>query len=158
MSTTATTTLSNSAAAVAVATVEDTILNTGVLLKIPPSEVTLEIKDPVNPQALEQATAILEELVVGQEDNGRVNAHKLLEVAKRLGDVNQDCTIDDLIVSRAACKEAYENLNEEERTALNNMHRRIKAFAFLQRASVTDTEMEIPGGMDGHTVSPCRGT
>lgn len=158
MSTTATTTLSNSAAANANGAVEDTstILNTGVLLKIPPSEVTLEIKDPVNPKALEQATAILEELVVGQEDNGRVNAHKLLEVAKRLGDVAPDCTIDDLIVSRAACKEAYENLNEEERTALNNMHRRIKAFAVLQRASVTDTEMEIPGGMAGHTVSPCR--
>ena len=71
----------------------------GVLQKITPSEVTLEIKDPVNPKALEQAKAILSELVVGNTDNGRVNPEKLLEVAKRLGDVDSSCTVDDLIVS-----------------------------------------------------------
>lgn len=140
------------------ATSSDAILNTGILQKIPPSEVTLEIKDPVNPQALEQAKAILEDLVVGNTDNGKVNPTKLLEVAKRLGDVDPDCTIDDLIVSREACKEAYLNLDTHEKRALDNMHFRIKTFAELQRASVKDTEMDIPGGKAGHTVSPCRGT
>jgi histidinol dehydrogenase len=129
----------------------------GILQKITPSEVTLEIKDPVNPKALEQAKAILGEIVVGNTDNGRVNPTKLLEVAKRLRDVDADCTIDDLIVSKSACRKAYENLAPDEKTALNNMHYRIKTFAELQRASVKDTEMEIPGGKAGHTVSPCRG-
>ena len=133
--------------------------NSGILQKIPPSEVTLEIKDPVNPKALEQAKAILEDLVIpGSSDLGRVNPAKLLEVAKRLGDVDPDCTIDDLIVSKEACKEAYLNLATHEKRALDNMHARIKTFAELQRASVQDTEMEIPGGKAGHTVSPCRGT
>jgi len=155
MSTTATTTT------VTTTTTHDeppsaSILNTGILQKIPPSEVTLEIKDPVNPKALEQATAILDDLVVGSTDRGRVNPDRLLEVAKRLGDVGQDCTVDDLIVSKEACKEAYYNLTIDEKTALDNMYRRIKAFADLQRCSVTDTEMEIPGGRAGHTVSPCR--
>ena len=130
----------------------------GVLQKITPSEVTLEIKDPVNPKALEQAKAILSELVVGNADNGRVNPEKLLEVAKRLGDVDSNCTVDDLIVSKEACKEAYESLNPSEKKALDNMHYRIKSFAEMQRASVKDTEMDIPGGKAGHTVSPCRGT
>ena len=130
----------------------------GVLQKITPSEVTLEIKDPVNPKALEQAKAILSELVVGNTDNGRVNPEKLLEVAKRLGDVDSNCTVDDLIVSKEACKEAYESLNPSEKKALDNMHHRIKSFAEMQRASVRDTEMDIPGGKAGHTVSPCRGT
>ena len=130
----------------------------GVLQKITPSEVTLEIKDPVNPKALEQAKAILSELVVGNTDNGRVNPEKLLEVTKRLGDVDSNCTVDDLIVSKEACKEAYESLNPSEKKALDNMHHRIKSFAEMQRASVRDTEMDIPGGKAGHTVSPCRGT
>ena len=130
----------------------------GVLQKITPSEVTLEIKDPVNPKALEQAKAILSELVVGNTDNGRVNPEKLLEVAKRLGDVDSSCTVDDLIVSKEACKEAYESLNPSEKKALDNMHHRIKSFAEMQRASVRDTEMDIPGGKAGQTVSPCRGT
>ena len=139
-------------------TATETSNNGGVLQKISPSEVTLEIKDPVNPKALEQAKAILNDLVIGNTDNGRVNADKLLEVAKRLGDVDSSCTVEDLVVSKDACKEAYEALNPSEKKALDNMHLRIKSFAEMQRASVKDTEMDIPGGKAGHTVSPCRGT
>ncbi|VEU45214.1 unnamed protein product [Pseudo-nitzschia multistriata] len=131
--------------------------NTAVLQRLSPSEVTLEIKDPVNPRALEQAKAILSELVPeGSTDNGRVDPSKLLEVAKRLGDVEDGTTVGDLIVSKEACEAAYLALGETERVALTNMHRRIKAFADLQRASIRDTEMDIPGGKAGHTVSPCR--
>jgi len=132
------------------------VLSTGILQKIPPSDVTLEIKDPVDPTALEQAKAIFDELVVGNTDGGRVNPSRLLEVATRLGDVPEGSTVDDLIVSREDCRVAYESLAPDERRALDNMYRRIKAFAELQRASVTDTEMDIPGGKAGHTVSPCR--
>jgi len=126
-----------------------------VLQRLVPSEVTLEIKDPVNPKALEQAKAILAELTTNNSD-GKVDGSKLLEVAKRLGDVDADCTLEELIVSKEDCKRAYDNLNDEERTSLTNMHARIKAFAELQRSSVKDTEMDIPGGKAGHTVSPCR--
>lgn len=127
-----------------------------ILQRLVPSEVTLEIKDPVNPKALEQARAILSELT-GRD--GRVDGERLLEVAGRLGDFAPgDCSgVGDLVVSAEDCKRAYESLGEEERASLTNMHARIRAFAELQRSSVTDTEMEIPGGRAGHTVSPCRG-
>merc|ERR1711865_1028957 len=127
-----------------------------LLQRLSPAEVTLEIKDPVNPRALQQATAILHELSQGTE--GTVDPSTLLQVAQRLGDVTQDrCTVPaDLVVSKAACAEAYDNLHITERTALTNMYTRIKAFAALQRASVVDTDMAIPGGKAGQTVSPCQ--
>merc|ERR1711865_982172 len=129
-----------------------------LLQRLSPAEVTLEIKDPVNPRALQQATAILHELSQGTE--GTVDPSTLLQVAQRLGDVTQDrCTVPaDLVVSKAACADAYDNLHVTERTALTNMYTRIKAFAALQRASVVDTDMAIPGGKAGQTVSPCQGT
>ena len=129
-----------------------------LLQRLSPAEVTLEIKDPVNPMALQQAKAILHELSQGNE--GTVDPAQLLKVAQRLGDVTQDrCTVPaDLVVSKAACAEAYAQLHVTERTALTNMYTRIKAFAALQRASVVDTDMEIPGGKAGQTVSPCQGT
>ena len=130
---------------------------TTILQRLSKNEVSLEIKDPVNPKALEQAKAILAELSGGTGTGGKVVADKLLEVAKRLGDVDAECTVSDLIVTKKACEEAYNSLNDDEKTALTNMHGRIKAFAELQRASVKDTEMDIPGGKAGHTVSPCRG-
>jgi len=137
-----------------------------ILQRISSAEVSLEIKDPVNPKALEQAKAIIAELLEdgadadanadGGSTSTGVNPSALLEVAKRLGDVDPGCTVRDLIVSPEECKRAYDGLDETERTVLNNMHGRIKAFAELQRNSVTDTEMDIPGGKAGHTVSPCR--
>ena len=39
-----------------------------------------------------------------------------------------------------------------------NIHSRVKVFAEAQRKSVTDIEIDIPGGKAGHTVSPCRGS
>lgn len=128
-----------------------------MLQPLSPNEVSLELKDPVNPKALEQAKDILKELTDnGQE--GTVNPSNLLKVAQRLGDVDSTiCTTpQDLIVSKSACKDAFDSLTDIERTALTNMYNRIKAFADLQRLSVVDTEMSIPGGKAGHTVSPCR--
>jgi histidinol dehydrogenase len=130
-----------------------------ILNHITPSEVSMEIKDPVDPKALEQAKAILKELADGSEGGTtKINAETLLVVAKRLGDVPPDATIHDLVVSKETCKEAFDALTTEERTALVNIHSRVKAFAEMQRKSVTDMEMDIPGGKAGHTVSPCQGT
>ena len=123
----------------------------GVLNRVTPAGVALEIKDPVDPKALEQATAIIEEL---KAPNGKVDGKKLLEVAKRLGDVSADATT--FKVSKEQCKEAFDSLSDQDRSALVNIHGRVKAFAEMQRKSVSDMEMDIPGGKAGHTVSPCR--
>lgn len=119
---------------------------------ISPSEVTLEIKDPVDPSALEQAKAIFEEL--RDKSTGQVDGNKLLTVAKRLGDIPDDGS--SYTVTHDSCKVAFEGLTDQERTALVNIHDRVKAFAEMQRKSVKDMEMDIPGGKAGHTVAPCR--
>ena len=62
-----------------------------------------------------------------------------------------------VIVTKEQCKAAYDGLSDQERTALTNIHGRVKAFAEMQRKSVVDMEMPIPGGFAGHTVSPCKG-
>lgn len=130
-----------------------TSATTGVLNRVTPEMVQLEIKDPVDPTALGQAKAILDELM--DKMKGMVDPDSLLTVAKRLGDVPQDAT--KFVVSKEECQAAYEGLTDAERTALTNIHGRVKAFAEMQRKSVVDMEMDIPGGKAGHTVSPCRG-
>ena len=126
----------------------------GVLTRVTPDMVRLEIKDPVDPTALGQAKAILEELTEKNND-GMVDPESLLTVAKRLGDVPAEAT--KFVVTKEACQAAYEGLTEVERVALVNIHSRVKAFAEMQRMSVVDMEMDIPGGKAGHTVSACRG-
>jgi histidinol dehydrogenase len=112
----------------------------------------MEIKDPVDPTALAQAKAIMDEI---RPTNDAVLLSKLVEVAQRLGDIPRDSST--LIKTKEECKAAFESLTEQERTALVNIHARVKFFAEAQRASVQDIEVDIPGGKAGHTVSPCKG-
>jgi histidinol dehydrogenase len=76
-------------------------------------------------------------------------------VAQRLGDIPKDSTV--VVATKEECKAAFDGLTELERTALVNIHARVKRFAEAQRASVQDMETDIPGGKAGHTVSPCKG-
>jgi len=125
--------------------------NKRVLNRVTPDQVGLEIKDPVDPKALEQAKAILKEL---RGDDGKVVGSTLLTVAQRLGDVPKET--ESYTVSKDDCKAAFDALSDSHRTALTNIHARVKAFAEMQRSSVQDMEMDIPGGKAGHTVSPCQ--
>lgn len=123
-----------------------------MLTRRTPSEIQLEIKDPVDPTALSQSRAILDELL---SSGTTVSPSKLLDVAHRLGDI--PTATSSYVVSRRQCEEAFDSLSEEERGTLLRIHARIQAFAEAQRRSVTDVEVDIPGGKAGHTVSPCRG-
>jgi histidinol dehydrogenase len=114
----------------------------------------MEIKDPVDPKALEQAKAIMNELL--PPGATAVKADNLLKVAQRLGDLPADATTSSLVITKVECKAAFDGLTEEQRTTLVNLHDRIKRFAVMQRKSVVDMEMDIPGGKAGHTVSPCN--
>jgi len=128
------------------------------LTPITPSQITLEIKDPVDTTALSQAQAIFHELTAAntctEPGKGPIDPPSLLSVAKRLGDITEECS--SYFVTREEMKEAFDGLAEEERVSLMSIHARVKAFAELQRGSVTDVEMDIPGGRAGHTVSPCK--
>eukprot|EP00545_Synedropsis_sp_CCMP1620_P005331 CAMPEP_0119010148 /NCGR_PEP_ID=MMETSP1176-20130426/4824_1 /TAXON_ID=265551 /ORGANISM="Synedropsis recta cf, Strain CCMP1620" /LENGTH=445 /DNA_ID=CAMNT_0006962767 /DNA_START=121 /DNA_END=1458 /DNA_ORIENTATION=- len=121
-----------------------------ILSRVTPENVSLEIKDPVDSMALEQAKAIIAEI----RPNGapKVDADKLLEVGMRLGDLKEG----PIIVSAEACKAAFDGLTDVERNALVNIHDRVKIFAEAQRKAVVNMEIDIPGGKAGHTVSPCN--
>jgi hypothetical protein len=121
-----------------------------ILSRVTPENIALEIKDPVDAMALQQAKAIISEI---RTASGKIDADKLLEVGLRLGDLQEG----PIIVSPDECKAAFDGLDDAERKALMNIHARVKAFAEAQRKSVVDMEIDIPGGKAGHTVSPCKG-
>ena len=123
-----------------------------LLTRVTPDNLSLEVKDPVDPTALAQARDIIRELRGGVE-SGPVRAAQLQVVAARLGDIPEGGSY---LISKDQCRAAFDGLAEAERTSLRNIHRRVERFARAQRASVTDMEMDIPGGRAGHTVSPCR--
>lgn len=124
------------------------------LTPVKPDQVKLEIKDPVDPTALVQAKDIFSEIRGGANGNGPIDPTNLVKVAKRLGDIPE--STDSYVITADQCKAAYEGLDDSQRSALLNIHSRVKAFAEAQRSSVTDMEIDIPGGKAGHTVSPCR--
>ena len=141
-----------------------------MLTRRTPQEVQLEIKDPVDPTALSQARAILDELkapnssssscsssspIASSAQSTACSPEALLAIAKRLGDIPAEN--DSYIVSASRCQEAFESLSDAEKKSLLNIHSRVKVFAEAQRRSVVDMEVEIPGGKAGQTVSPCRG-
>jgi phosphoribosyl-ATP pyrophosphohydrolase/phosphoribosyl-AMP cyclohydrolase/histidinol dehydrogenase len=124
--------------------------NDKYLTPITPDQVTLEIKDPVDPTALEQAKGIISRI---KNDQGTIDPVKLMNVAQDLGDIPKDDT--SFVVQKEECKLAFEGLTDTERNSLINIHARVKAFAEAQRNSVTDMEIDIPGGKAGHTVRAC---
>lgn len=122
-----------------------------ILARVTPANIALEIKHPVDPMALEQAKAIIKEIRL---PNGKIDSTKLVEVGVRLGDLKEG----PYVVSPEACKAAFDGLTDVQRTALVNIHARVKLFAEAQRKAVVDMEIDIPGGKAGHKVSPCKGT
>ena len=125
-----------------------------MLIPRKPSEVQLEIKDPVDPAALAQSRSILDEL---RPPSARsCDPAALLSIASRLGDVPSEDT--SYVVTKERCRAAFDGLSDDERTTLVAIHARVKAFAEAQRRSVCDVSVDIPGGKAGQSVSPCRGT
>jgi len=129
-----------------------------MLTRRTPEQVQLEIKDPVDPTALAQAKAILDEL--RPETQTACSPDALLSIAGRLGDIPKDQGSNNgsgsYIVSPSECRAAFDSLDDDERKSLLNIHDRVKVFAEAQRRSVVDVEVDIPGGKSGQSVSPCR--
>jgi len=125
-----------------------------MLNRISPSQVTMEVKDPVDTTALAQAKDIISQ-IRSSITSGPVDADKLLAIGHKFGDIPTSNS--SYIISSQQCKDAFDSLPPEEMKALIAIHHRIQTFAQAQRRSVVDMEMDIPGGKAGHTVSPCRG-
>ena len=99
------------------------------------------VNDPVDPLALDQAKAIVARV---RSPPLADRSAALLQVAQDFGDVPKGQK--NYIMKKEQLKEAYDGLTELERDTLDRTHARVKAFADMQRASVQDMTMDIPGG------------
>ncbi|RHY30945.1 hypothetical protein DYB32_003906 [Aphanomyces invadans] len=117
------------------------------LRTIRPEEVRAFAYDPVEPLALEQARAIVNDVKSRGEPAVR-------EHAVRLGDLPS--TSASLVYTRDEMKAAFDALPVSEQQLLTRTKQRIEAFAIAQRASIQSFSREIPGGHAGQDVSPMQ--
>ncbi|KDO33061.1 histidinol dehydrogenase [Saprolegnia parasitica CBS 223.65] len=114
---------------------------------IAPSDVRAFAYDPVEPQALEQARAIVNDVRARGLD--AVRDHAL-----RLGDIpSQNAPI---LYSRKEMQAAFDALPVAEQQLLQRTKQRIEVFAQAQRASIQSFARDIPGGQAGQDVSPMQ--
>ena len=116
--------------------------------QIPAAAVASSLGDPVDKKALEQATAIVNDV-----KNAENRSAALLDVAWKFGDMSSDQK--SYVVPHSELKAAYDTLPVEHREALDRIHKRVYTFAKAQRDSIANIEIPIPGGFAGHRVTPC---
>ncbi len=115
-----------------------------MLRRLDASEVPSLRRDPVDPQTLAAAAAIVAD--VRAEGEAGLRRH-----AERLGDLLADAP---LVLERPALVAARDALPPEQRAVLERTAARIRSFAEAQRAAVATIDVPIPGGRAGHTVAP----
>jgi len=59
-----------------------------------------------------------------------------------------------LFLTQVELKAAFDSLPAEDQQTLNRIAERIRAFAQAQKSSLTELDVEIPGGRAGHTIVP----
>eukprot|EP01063_Lacrimia_lanifica_P008370 TRINITY_DN15423_c0_g1_i1.p1 TRINITY_DN15423_c0_g1~~TRINITY_DN15423_c0_g1_i1.p1 ORF type:complete len:420 (+),score=147.45 TRINITY_DN15423_c0_g1_i1:52-1311(+) len=119
---------------------------TDCLRFITKDEIPRDCAEPVDPKALEQARAIVDDI----RNGGKA---KVSEWAVKLGDIPEGA---DINVTKEELKAAYDSLDDEVRAVLDRTAERIKAFATSQRNAVQDMTTSIPGGQAGHIVAPVQ--
>jgi len=100
--------------------------------------------DPVDAKTLAQAQSILDDVLT----RGTAG---FLEQAERLGDLKQG---DKYMYNREDLKQAFDSLPVGDQQVLQRTADRIKKFAAVQRASVVETECQVPGGKAGQILAP----
>lgn len=112
---------------------------------ISPDQVSAFTYDAVDALALEQARPIVTDVKTKGLEAVRAHAH-------RLGDLP---TLESKIYyTPEELKTVYLSCSDEVQQVLHRVASRIRAFATLQRASVTNVQMDIPGGQAGQDVRP----
>lgn len=109
-------------------------------------EVSREIKPVVRDEVLTQAREIVDR--VRAEGAQAIRAY-----AERFGERKAD---EPLVFDRSAMRGAYDELDPDDRAALERAADRIKRFAEAQRNAIQPLTMDVPGGQAGHTIEPVR--
>jgi phosphoribosyl-ATP pyrophosphohydrolase/phosphoribosyl-AMP cyclohydrolase/histidinol dehydrogenase len=119
-------------------------MNPPRLRRITPEALPALRRDAVDSETLDIAAAIVDDV----RARGEI---ALRQHATSLGDLPDGAS---LVVSRPELEAALAGLPETDRDLLERTAGRIRTFAEAQRAALTDTEVPVPGGAAGHTVSP----
>lgn len=105
----------------------------------------LTTNDPVDPQTLSEARAVLSDV----QSHGMSG---LTKHAVRLGDLK---TLEDsCVASKEEMKQAFEGMSKIDQGVLERTAERVRAFAAKQRACLSELDTEILGGRAGHSVAP----
>jgi phosphoribosyl-ATP pyrophosphohydrolase/phosphoribosyl-AMP cyclohydrolase/histidinol dehydrogenase len=117
--------------------------------RLTPEQIDRLEREAVDAATLAAAAEIVEEVRTGGESAVR-------KFAERFGDLQPGTR---LVLDRAELQDAAARLPVDQLDLLQRTAERIAGFAQVQRAAVTETEAEIPGGRAGHTVAPvaCAG-
>ena len=117
---------------------------TPLLKRVDPSQVDQQRSRPVDETTMQQAAAIVEGVRSGGET-------ALREHARRLGDLGEG---EPLVRTESDLRDAYEGLEPKLRSLLARVASRVERFALLQRKSLTDLTVDVPGGRAGHRWQP----
>ncbi len=109
-------------------------------------DVSREIQPVVRDEVLTQAREIVDR--VRAEGVQAIRAY-----AERFGERKAD---EPLVFDRSAMRGAYDELDPDDRAALERAADRIKRFAEAQRNAIQPLTMDVPGGQAGHTIEPVR--
>lgn len=109
-------------------------------------DVTKQSLDPIDDTTRAQAAAIVREVREGGDA-------ALLSIAHKFGDLKADDAT--LVIDRAHLEAAFNSLPAEQRSLLERITARVRAFAQAQRSCIVDVDIAVPGGRAGHCVSPC---
>lgn len=102
-------------------------------------------RDPVEPQAREVASAILEQVAKRGEEAVR-------EYAEKFGDIEKGQK--SLFKTKEELREAFLSISPEDQALLQRTAQRIRAFATAQKSSFTTLRVPIAGGEAGHDIAP----
>lgn len=114
-----------------------------LLKRVDPSQAGRQRRRPVDETTMQQAAAIVEDVRSGGEV-------ALREHAERLGDLVGEA----MLRTESDLRDAYEGLEPERRSLLARVASRVERFAVLQRSSLGDLTVAVPGGRAGHRWQP----
>lgn len=115
-----------------------------MLQRVGPDQLPASRRDPVDPETLRAAAAIVSDIRTHGES-------ALREYAERFGDLAPGAP---LVLGRRELNTALDSLPAAERDVLLRTADRIRAFATAQRQSLSTLEVQLPGGRAGHSLAP----
>ncbi len=117
---------------------------TSLLREVTPAQLPELLREPLDPGTQSASARIVDDVRAGGEQ--ALRAH-----AERFDGIAPDAS---LVIGREALEQAREDLAPEMRALLERVAERIRVFAAAQRATLTDIEIPVPGGVAGHEVAP----